>query len=391
MQAQDKVEQALPLLPSKDSVEDTTSVQSQENAASDATLLKEKAQAPSTVGPPKRKLVKRVMNSEEFAKINETDILGATSGFIAATFAAYYMDMKITDSMVTINYPVPDRPNYYYAGELDFWVALQFVLLFLFLRAASAKFVFRPISDLCAVKSLRTRARINEQGWQFLYGLSSFLVGIYLIDINPDKFGYKNFWTTYPQVELHISIKIYYLAQAGAWAAQMVTLFMEAKRSDFFIMLVHHIVTEALIIVSYVTNFTSIGIAIHTNMDAVDIFLPLAKLFKYIKFEIAVFPTFALMLCTWIYTRHYILVRIIYNILFEAKNYITFDWNPEQGYYASKNIIYSSSAFLISLEIMCIVWLYQIIKVIRNILIGHGTIDVRSDDEDDSADKLKKD
>ena len=56
----------------------------------------------------------------------------------------------------------------------------------------------------------------------------------------------------------------------------------EVTRSDALEMIVHHLVTIALILLSYLTRFSRIGASILLVHDFADIFLEMGKCFNYI-------------------------------------------------------------------------------------------------------------
>lgn len=58
-------------------------------------------------------------------------------------------------------------------------------------------------------------------------------------------------------------------------------MWTEVARSDSWQMLIHHIITIALILFSYVTNFTRVGTVIMVIHDIADVFLELAKVLNY--------------------------------------------------------------------------------------------------------------
>lgn len=53
------------------------------------------------------------------------------------------------------------------------------------------------------------------------------------------------------------------------------------KRSDFWALAAHHLVTVSLVATSYYMNFTRIGHIVIILLDVADILLPLAKVSKY--------------------------------------------------------------------------------------------------------------
>ena len=65
----------------------------------------------------------------------------------------------------------------------------------------------------------------------------------------------------------------------------IVITLLEKKRKDFVEMMLHHFMTSGLVISSFLFNFTRVGTAILVEQDFADIFLPLAKMFKYAKWN----------------------------------------------------------------------------------------------------------
>ncbi|PVU95964.1 hypothetical protein BB559_002541 [Furculomyces boomerangus] len=353
-----------------------------------APLTPEQAQSLDEVK--KRRAARKHLTADQMYAQNEKDVMGISAAFFCSILASKLIGQQAAEAFVQMSYEIPDRPGYYTKGLADIPLVIMLISVILFVRTFISIYLFSPLTRLLKITNQRTINRFKEQSWQLMYGAFSFSYGIYLLKSNPDKVGFDNFWRKYPNLELDYLTKFFYMLQLAFWASQMITLFIEAKRSDFFIMLLHHFVTEFLIIYGYYTNSIFIGIAIHANMDAVDIFLPLSKLFKYARFELGVNLSFAFMLVTWIYTRHYLLCRIIYNVYIESPQHTTYLYDPSKGHYWTKGSRDASTIFLVALEILCVVWLFQIFNVIRGIIRGKGTQDVRSDDENDSSRKKKK-
>ena len=69
--------------------------------------------------------------------------------------------------------------------------------------------------------------------------------------------------------------KAYYLLQASYWAQQglVLVLMLEKPRKDFKELVLHHIITLALIGLSYRFHFTYMGIAVYITHDISDFFL----------------------------------------------------------------------------------------------------------------------
>lgn len=70
------------------------------------------------------------------------------------------------------------------------------------------------------------------------------------------------------------TMKFYYLAQFAFWLQQIVVVNIEERRKDHWQMFTHHIVTCALILLSFGYNQTRVGNVILVIMDVVDLTLP---------------------------------------------------------------------------------------------------------------------
>lgn len=74
--------------------------------------------------------------------------------------------------------------------------------------------------------------------------------------------------------------KAYYLLQASYWAQQAIVLCLqlEKPRKDFKELVGHHIVTLALIGLSYRFHFTYMGVAVYITHDISDLFLAVSQI-----------------------------------------------------------------------------------------------------------------
>jgi sphingoid base N-stearoyltransferase len=79
-------------------------------------------------------------------------------------------------------------------------------------------------------------------------------------------------------------IKCLYFIECGFYFHSVyATIYMDTKRKDFYVMLIHHFLTMALMIVSYATKYHKIGILVIFVHDATDIILEFTKCNVYLK------------------------------------------------------------------------------------------------------------
>jgi acyl-CoA-dependent ceramide synthase len=169
--------------------------------------------------------------------------------------------------------------------------------------------------------------------------------------------------------------KLFYLLEFSFWLQQILSLNVEAKRKDYLQMFGHHILTSTLMMLSYTHHMTCIGHGILTLMDFADIFLPMAKMFKYTGHQTLCDGTFVLFLISWVLTRHYLLTKIIVHIYVKQP---AFDSKGE-------NVTSMFVALLSGLELLICVWSLSIAKILVKVVRGAPADDTRSDSEDDGS------
>ncbi|OMH85079.1 Sphingosine N-acyltransferase lag1 [Zancudomyces culisetae] len=224
--------------------------------------------------------------------------------------------------------------------------------------------------------------RFAEQLWSAIIAIISFSSGIALIVQFPEHFRQDTVWTSYPILRMPYVLKLYYLAENGYWLATLTYLFLEKRRKDFAMMVIHHFSTIFLVAGSYYINFTSAGVIIHATMDLVDIFLPLAKIFNYIGLQLYCDISFVAMAIAWIFSRHYVFLRILHDVIFVSSRLANPNWDPANGLYYTRNTRHLFLFFLIALEVLFFIWLYSILKIIYRVVMGNQLEDIRSDDEE---------
>ncbi|BGP29876.1 Sphingosine N-acyltransferase lag1 [Rhodotorula toruloides] len=317
------------------------------------------------------KLTGNLLNPPEYHL--STDLTPSPSWHLRSPFSRFlFLSFRKSDTQL------------YYKGRDDAFLIAWWVIAFCFLREAMMRWVFVPVAKMCGVRSRRALIRFSEQGWSLAYYTCSWTLGLYINQTSPYRsLNTLHFWKGYPHDALPALTKWYYLVQTAFYIQQMIVINLEARRKDYYQMFAHHIITSLLMMFSYVLNWTRIGNTILCTMDLVDIFLPLAKLFKYTGNHKASDATFAIFLISWIVTRHIIFGRIIWSVVVEAQTVLDYDWRSEDGYYFSRNTQRCFTALLLALQLLICLWLAMILRVLWNMFLGASAEDTRSDDEDE--------
>ncbi|KAL8737983.1 MAG: hypothetical protein Q9181_001165 [Wetmoreana brouardii] len=281
----------------------------------------------------------------------------------------------------------PNAPLHYGKGRKDFAFVAFYIVVLSFTREFIMQRILRPIARWCNITSRSKQNRFLEQTYTAIYFGIFGPYGLYVMYRSPVwYFNTAGMYQTFPNRTHEGLFKAYYLLQASYWAQQALVLCMqlEKPRKDFRELVGHHIVTLALIWLSYRFHFTYMGLAVYITHDVSDFFLATSKTLSYLDSRI-VSPYFAFFILVWVYLRHYINLRILHSIT----NYGTFatigsfDLNWETEQYKCWISQYITFSLLAGLQALNVFWLYFIGKVAVRVGRGGKKRDDRSDDEED--------
>lgn len=87
---------------------------------------------------------------------------------------------------------------------------------------------------------------------------------------------FSELWTNWPTKSMTGLAKWYYLSQFAFYTQQIVVVNIEDRRSDYWQMFMHHIITCALMLASYGCYQTRVGTLFLVLMDVVDLLLPVS-------------------------------------------------------------------------------------------------------------------
>jgi acyl-CoA-dependent ceramide synthase len=135
--------------------------------------------------------------------------------------------------------------------------------------------ILRPLARL-RIKSRGKQSRFMEQAYTAIYFGVLGPAGLYVMRQTPVwYFNTHGMYESFPHRTHAAEFKFYYLLEAAYWAQQAIVMLlgMEKPRKDFKELVTHHIVTLALIALSYRFHFTYMGIAVYITHDISDFFL----------------------------------------------------------------------------------------------------------------------
>lgn len=280
----------------------------------------------------------------------------------------------------------------YGKGGRDFLFVFYYMIFFTFFREFLMEMVLRPIAKKLGVKRESKICRFVEQTYSMVYYGMSGPFGIYIMKQLPLwYFETLPFYENYPHKAHTYLFKVYYLGQAAFWAQQSVVLMLqlEKPRKDFKELVLHHIITIALIWTSYRFHFTWMGLAVYITMDVSDFFLAFSKTLNYLNSPFVV-PFFIIFIAAWIYLRHYLNIIILWSVLTEFSKVGPYELNFSTGQYKcwiSQPIVFTLIA---ALQLVNLYWLFLILRILYRVVFQNIVKDERSDSESDEEEETKK-
>lgn len=317
-----------------------------------------------------------------------------------------------------LSYPTeqvsPQGETLYIKGPRDLALVATALVAFTILREVCMRLVLAPLFVyLSGVKARteklgsremrvlqRAAVRFSEQGWLVLYYSAYWSLGMYIF-LNSSMYrpnniipiNFDSIWTSYPKLGLSATHKAYYLTQAAFWFQQIITINLEQRRKDHVQMFTHHIITNSLLIGSYLTNMSDMGTVVLVLMDFADILLSGAKMLKYLNVPtIITDTTFGLFLVSWLVTRQIGLLLVIINIWESGPRMIDVD-HPEKyaigpyDFHFTRPVWLAFFLFLSTLWILICIWFAMICRVAAKVIMGGVADETRSDDEDGGEDE----
>ncbi|KAE8133538.1 TLC domain-containing protein [Aspergillus pseudotamarii] len=291
-------------------------------------------------------------------------------------------------SAIFLSYPqgpkTPGGPVMYGKGPKDIAFVSFYTIVLSFTREFIMQRIIRPWAVYCGIRGKGKTARFMEQVYTAIYFGIFGPFGLYVMyrsDIW--YFNTTAMYEGFPHREHEALFKAYYLLQASYWAQQAIVLLLqlEKPRKDFKELVGHHIITLALIALSYRFHFTYMGIAVYITHDVSDFFLATSKTLNYLDSFITP-PYFGMFVGMWIYLRHYLNLKILWAVLTEFRTVGPFELNWETQQYKCWISQYITFALLASLQAVNLFWLFLILRILKNYVFNSIRKDERSDDED---------
>ena len=278
------------------------------------------------------------------------------------------------------NYSVTDTE--FYAGNgidwfmmADMWPALFFGVFFYIGRGAFKTFLFPRLARMAGIRGKRAN-KLGYQLWLLIFYVVSSIYGYIVIGDREwvafplGKSEMYNLFVNSP-FRADSNIQFYYAYAIGFYLAELMAIFVEPERSDFFEYLLHHVVTLYLVAFSWMGYETRIGTYVLLIHDISDIGLCTTKIAHYIGSEMLVNVNFVFFLASFIFMRLVCLPSLTIGIYYLGPLV-----RP-----ISTNCFYLGFFVGIVLQALHIFWFYLILRMLYRLVTG-GKGDVRSDEDE---------
>jgi hypothetical protein len=100
--------------------------------------------------------------------------------------------------------------------------------------------------------------------------------------------------------------RIYYVMIFGYYLNHTLTQFSDPQRKDFWALCAHHVFTLCLILLSYKSGYSSIGVVMAMCHEPSDLLLAVAKLFRYLGMKTTTDIIFIIFSISWFFFRIYL-------------------------------------------------------------------------------------
>jgi very-long-chain ceramide synthase len=174
----------------------------------------------------------------------------------------------------------PNTPAQYGKGLWDIAFVSFYTVVLSFTREFIMQELLRPLAKKAGLKRAK-QARFMEQLYTAIYFGFLGPAGMYVMSHTPIwYFNTRAMYEDFPHKTHAADFKFYYLFQAAYWAQQAIVLLLglEERRKDFKELVGHHIVSLALIGLSYRFHFTYMGLAVYITHDISDFFLAVSSM-----------------------------------------------------------------------------------------------------------------
>ncbi|KAJ3114960.1 Ceramide synthase 3 [Phlyctochytrium bullatum] len=216
--------------------------------------------------------------------------------------------------------------------------------------------------------------------WKFFNFTVASALGFYVLWHEPWALDPKQYFEGWPEKQdMSANVRLYYQISFGSCAYMLFSVFGDPKQKDFIVLMIHHVATVSVILVSYLYGFYRIGAVILLLHDVSDPFMEIAKMFVYAGYQKLADTFFIQFALVFIFTRNFIFP--VY-VISSAPLYA---YHPDGQIvpYGRADVHYFCVGCLCVLCALHYYWAYLIVKMALKALIDKKVEgDIRDDDDD---------
>jgi len=269
---------------------------------------------------------------------------------------------------------------------LTLWPSIPLFALFLLIGYVGKHYLFPRIAiALGASPKKKTMLRkFSYQLWLLIFYVLNTIFGYFVLRDKPffgfpmsteNMFGLFQDFPAGPDPMM----TAYFSVGLAFYFSELVSLCIEARRSDFMEYVTHHIATIILIGMGYSGRDHYMGGYILFIHDASDIFLCMAKVFHYVNYQKIVNCCFALFVSLFIFLR----------LVCLPTNFISCFYIAPVVRKATINFYALATLLYLVLQLLHVYWFLLIVRMIGRLIAGK-TGDSRSDSDCDNDEKKVK-
>jgi len=189
----------------------------------------------------------------------------------------------------------------------------------------------------------------------------------------------------YCRRDLSSDERLYYVFLFGYYLNHTITQFNDPKRKDFWALCAHHVITLLLILISYNSGYTSIGVVLGMCHEPSDLLLSVAKICRYLGMKTTGDVTFFAFVISWLYFRLYVYpVKCLIPTGFGAWHHFYHDYLPvpvDDPPNCSSLTVSFLFSLMVILYLLHFYWTYFVLKALFLKLLTGIVVDTRSDNE----------
>ncbi|CAF1088995.1 unnamed protein product [Rotaria sordida] len=288
---------------------------------------------------------------------------------------------------------IEDFTRHFYFSIHQVCYIVYIAIFITILRYLFENIICKPFVNWLGLKAV-DKKKFPESAWKCFFYTLTWSYSVYLLFYRYNYFHEPYLiWDDWsPGVNIPFDITLMYFVQCGFYLHSVYgTLYMDHKRKDFYVMLLHHFVTMALIFVSYATRYHKIGLLVLFVHDITDIWLELTKLLHYMRsredgrdypmWETAATFGFIMFTFTWFLFRLYWYpMKVLY-----STGVVT----AYRAYDKGCGLYVFFNGLLWILFGLNLYWLFFILQFLVRVCSGtlNNLHDVREDDDDDDDDE----